>query len=648
MEGKSDLYTFGPFTLDRRAYRLQRGALPVSLSPKLIDLLLFLVERPSALVTKEDLVRALWPDVAVTDNALSQAVSELRQALGDDPAKPTYIQTIARRGYRFVCRVTPVQPTPDGVGRPSTKPAPAEVRVAPDSSIAVVSFENMTRGEDVAWLMTGIAETVTNDLRGLQAFRVIERARVMEASRQGDGSLAAIGRGVGADLVVVGSYQVAADHLRITARIVDVRTGETVAHAKGDGVLAEVFSLQDGIVTQFAEQLGVSPPAGSVGRSRARETTSLEAYRAFTEGRLRLEALDGDLVPPAILDFERAIELDPGYALAYVGLANAQLWSYEMSRARNRPDADSLARGIDFARRAIELDRDQAEPHATLSFLLVRAGRSEEALAEARRAAALEPGYWPNQFRLGYAAWGEERLRALSRAIDLYPEFAFAHFGIAMVHIARSALESAEQVLRQGVVVQDRQAGRRQRFPGQGLHWLLGLTRLARGDVNEAVIEFERELAFGGSQLYSAEFAMDSYDGCGFALLRKGEAASAAAMFRRALELYADHARSRFGLARALRSQGLQAEATAELARAAGAVDDLRSGGRESEAAIATAFDHVLHDRLEEATTALARLAAQAPPGFVGWTIPIEPLFEPLHRLPSFQEVLATLSRRAR
>src|SRR5918994_5021825 len=103
-------FRFGPFTLDTGAYRLLRSGEPVSLSPKIIDLLHHLVGRPSTLVTKDELFKVLWPDVAVTDNALTQAVSELRQALGDDPSKPTYIQTVARRGYRFIATVETLAP----------------------------------------------------------------------------------------------------------------------------------------------------------------------------------------------------------------------------------------------------------------------------------------------------------------------------------------------------------------------------------------------------------------------------------------------------------------------------------------------------------------------------------------------------------
>src|SRR4051812_12159426 len=95
-------YRFGPFVLDAASYRLLRDGTVLALSPKAIDLLLYLVARPSSLVAKQELLSALWPGVAVTENALTQAVSDLRQALGDDPSHSTYLQTVTRRGYRFI------------------------------------------------------------------------------------------------------------------------------------------------------------------------------------------------------------------------------------------------------------------------------------------------------------------------------------------------------------------------------------------------------------------------------------------------------------------------------------------------------------------------------------------------------------------
>ena len=106
------LYRFGPFTLDAGSFTLHRGDSAVPLPPKLVDLLGYLVARPSMLVSKEELFESLWPDVVVTENALTQAVSDLRQALGDDRSRPTYIQTVAKRGYRFVAPVEAADPEP--------------------------------------------------------------------------------------------------------------------------------------------------------------------------------------------------------------------------------------------------------------------------------------------------------------------------------------------------------------------------------------------------------------------------------------------------------------------------------------------------------------------------------------------------------
>jgi DNA-binding winged helix-turn-helix (wHTH) protein/Tfp pilus assembly protein PilF len=633
-------YRFGAFLLDATSYRLQRDGEIVSLSPKIIDLLLYFVARPSALVTKEELFKALWPDVAVTDNALTQAVSELRQALGDDPANPRFIQTVARRGYRFIATVTSDLPaTMQAEPRSETgRPAPA---------VAVFDFSNVSGDREFGWLASGIAETVTNDLRAASALRVIDRVRVVEAVGRVGAALAPLRSDLHIDLAVVGSFQRAGDRLRITARVVDAATGEALADAKADGLLASVFELQDRIVAQLAEALGTRAPETGTRRVQ-HETSSLEAYRAFTEGRVRLEALDASLVPQAIADFERAVALDPQYAAAHVGLANARFWEYELSRARNQPDAALLARAIDHVRRAIELDRDLAEAHATLAFLLVSAGRAAEALAEARRAVSIEPGYWGNQFRLAHAAWGEERLQALARAVELYPDFPFAHFEAAMVHIARNALDRAESVLREGTIVQDRQANLKQRYPAKGLHWLLGLVRLARGDADEARLEFQREIESGAWQLYAAEFAMNAYDGAGFAELRSGDARGAARSFERALELFPDHARSLVGFGAALAAAGQSDGAANAFGRAEQAIAALRRGRRGGEATLAEAFLHCVNGRADKAIACLTDLLDRPELPFAGWTIPVEPLFEPLGATDSFQRVLARLAERAR
>lgn len=496
-------FSFGPFTLDAASYRLRRGTEEVPLSPKLLDLLLHLIKRPGTLVTKEELFEAIWPDVNVTENALTRAISEVRQALGDDPGSPAYIQTVARRGYRFIGTVT---------------------------------------------------------------------------------------------------------------------TDAVVEPAAGAGAPPQ--------------------PSHAAAAGRPRETPSLEASRQSMEGRLQIESLSAASVPAAIEHFERAIAADPQYAMAHVGLAHARFWRYELTREHNEPDTALLAAAIGDARRAIELDQHLAEAHATLAFLLVSAARFAEAQRAAARAVELEPGYWGHYFRLGHASWAEARLQALGSALERYPDFAFAHFEIAMVWIARSRLEQAEAVLREGLVVFERQVGRRERFPANGLHWMLGLVRLARSDAEEAARHLQAEIATGGDRLYAREFEIASLNALGALALGAGARDTAAGRYRAALAIDAQHARTRVGLALATGDAG-------DLARAREAVERLARGPRLQETTLLRAMLLAHAGQPAEGLERLSRLVRDAPAGLTGWTIPIEPLLAPIRSLPAYRELAMVLAARA-
>jgi DNA-binding winged helix-turn-helix (wHTH) protein/Flp pilus assembly protein TadD len=615
----------------------------VELTPKLLDLLLHLLDHSGALVTKEQLLDALWPGANVTDNALAQAVSELRQALGDDAGTPQFIKTVARRGYRFIAPVAPVDSaSAERAQTPAARPANAT-----EQAIAVMDFSNVTGEPDSAWLSAGIAETVTGDLRALSRFRVVDRGRVMDTTRRTNGTLQEISADLDAPLAVVGSYQRNGDRIRITARIVNVRSGEALADAKVDGFLADIFDLQDRVVAQFSKELGIA--SDFIARSGGpRETPSLEAYRAFTEGWLQLEALDIRQTPQAVANFERAITVDPRYALAYTGLASAQLAAYEETRSGNAPAHELLKRAIGHARRAVMLDDTLAEAHATLAFVLVSAWETQEAVQCARRAVALEPTNWRHFFRLGHAAWGEERLRAAANTLALYPDFAFAHFQTAMVHVARGHLREAETVLRQGAAVQDRQIGRGDRYPALGLHWLLGFVRLAQDDVEEALREFDREQQLAlPHRLYGGEYETSSICGRGAGLLRVGRFEEAAECFRRALGLCPEHAQSSLGLSVALRASGSREAADAAWRRARTALDTL-AVTRPIEAALVHAQVLAVEGKPDEADAVLCKALDAAPPGFAAWTLPIEPLLLQVAGTEAFAGALLRLSERAR
>lgn len=612
------IYHFGPFVVDRSAYRVTRDGVAIDLTPKLLDLLLHLLDHAGTLVTKEALLDALWPGANVTDNALAQAVSELRQALGDEAAAPQYIKTIARRGYRFVGSIAAAA---DDTPARSSPVAPADVR-----AIAVLDFTNVSGDADAAWLSAGIAETVSADLRTLGAFRVVDRWRVLEAVRTTGGALQDVAAALHVGLAVIGSFQRNADRVRITARVLDVVSGEAVADAKVDGRLDEVFALQDEVASQFASELGFAGPAAAA--PHRRETSSLEAYRSVMEGWLRIETLDVRELPRAIADFEHAVSIDARYALAYNGLANAEFASYEATRADETPARDLLERAIAHGQQAVRLDDGLAEGHGTLALILVSARETAAAIKAARRAVALEPGNWRHLFRLGHASWGEERLRAGSATLGLYPDFAFAYFQSAMVHVARGQLTEAERVLRHGAAIQDRQTGRGERYPALGLHWLLGLVRLAQDDTREAIEEFDRERALAAAhRLYGREYTMHAHVGHGAALLRTGRRQDAARSFRAALTHYPRHPLPSAGLAVA-EGRGFDADAVSDpLVRA------LTLGAL---------------GRPDEAAALLIEVLDAAPPGFTGWWLPAEPFLSQIVDNAALGDVMKRLAARAR
>ena len=622
-----------------------RGDSVVPLTPKLLDLLLHLLDHAGELVTKEALLDAIWPDANVTDNALTQAISELRQALGDDPSSPRYIKTVARRGYRFIAAVATT--AAEGAAALGTVPRDDKGDSPQPKTIAVFDFTNVTGDGDTSWLSAGVAETVTADLRSLGDFRVIDCRRVRDAVSRLGSSLDAVARDVHAGLVVVGSFQRQGQRIRITARLVNVVSGEALADAKVDGPIDTIFELQDRIVVQLASEMGLKIQQTGGSRIGARETESLDAFRAFTEGWLHLESLSVDELQQAVIDFEHAVTLDHRYALAHTGLASAKYALYETTRSENEPAADLLRAALEHARHAVALDDGLAEAHAALALILVSDWETVEAVSEARHAVALEPTNWRHYFRLGHASWGDARLRAAETTLGHYPGFAFAHFQMAMLHVARGHLERAEAILGEGSVVQDRQRGRRERYPALGLHWLRALIRLAADDVPGALERFDDELALADvGRLYGREYTMLARHGRGMALIRAGRLDEAAHELGLALALYPGHVQSHLAMALLHLRRSAPELAEAALARA-DAVSPVLDRSRPVEAAVVRAARHVAAGRLSDASQTLAAMLKGAPPGFAGWAIPVEPLFRDLVQDQSFTAVSELLAARA-
>ncbi|HJU42966.1 MAG TPA: winged helix-turn-helix domain-containing protein [Vicinamibacterales bacterium] len=347
----------------------------------------------------------------------------------------------------------------------------------------------------------------------------------------------------------------------------------------------------------------------------------LAPHRALLDGRAALETLERDQIRRGREVFTQMVALTPDAAPAHVGLANACVLQFEMTRADEHPDIAALKLAAQHAYEACRLDTEHAEGWSTLSFILERVGTHTDAIAAARRAIALEPDNWRHHFRLASIAWGEERLRAARRTLALLPGFALAHWLAASVLVARNMLDEAARDLDTGIGGGSHES----RFSGVALHWLRGLIHLAKRDETTAMTHFERELEHESSgHLYARECCANTWYAIGTLHQRRGRAADAERAFDKALERVPKHALARFGRS--------------------GQIPENCSG---LDRAFCTAVGLVRTGSYESAAQIIEQALAAAPPSNAGWLLPVEPFLNVHSAAAAWEPALTRLSKRA-
>ena len=388
--------------------------------------------------------------------------------------------------------------------------------------------------------------------------------------------------------------------------------------------------------------------SATVTRSARRESDEhldalLAPHRAWLEGKAALETLEREGVSAAHEAFERALRLAPDFAPPHIGLANAHVFRFESTRSDSSPDTRALAAAVHHAREACRIDPGLAEAWATLGFVLNRVGLVEDAIAAARRSVALEPDNWRHQLRLGFVAWGEERLRAASRALALLPGLGLAHFLAATVYVARQSFTAAARQLDAGAAAQDEQRSGRSRFNAVGLHWLRGLVLLRDGDERAARESFERELSFeSAGHLYASECCAHTHYAFGALALKEGDRAGALAAFDRALALASGHVMPLAGK-HALLAAGSGASSPELDSR----LDTLRAQGRALDAAIAASVQDALNGDHRRAAFTVQQAMTDTPAGPQGWLLPVDPLLNVASDPEAWAGALGVLRTRA-
>ncbi|HXJ38775.1 MAG TPA: winged helix-turn-helix domain-containing protein, partial [Bryobacteraceae bacterium] len=292
---------FGVFEFDLRSGELHKQGRKIRLEGQPVQVLVKLLGRPGELVSREELQKQLWPsDTYVNfEQSLNAAVKRLRQALGDSPVNPRFVETLARRGYRFIA---PVSGIAEGA-QVATSPA-ATVR-----SLAVLPFGNTEADPETEYLAEGITESIINYLSPLPIMRVMSRSTVF---RYKDKSLdpRSVGRKLNVDAVLLGRVLQRGDTLLVVAELVDVKNGWQLWGEQYNRKMVDIFAVEEGIAREISEKLRLRLTGEDRNRLAKRHTQSSEAYQDYLRGRYHWNRLSEEGLKKGIEYFERAIQRD--------------------------------------------------------------------------------------------------------------------------------------------------------------------------------------------------------------------------------------------------------------------------------------------------------------------------------------------------
>jgi adenylate cyclase len=481
---------FGRFTLDPNKASLCSEASELPLRPKVFNVLLYLAHHPGRIVTKDELIEAVWPGIFVTDNSLVQCISDIRAALEDD--SQAILKTVARRGYLFAAPVdeieqAPIQPRsgtadarredrasgnsdaglvaglPTAVGanfwqrswawlaagatvvvavwvsvhmwfaRPAVDAevaAPSGSAAVPEVTpnarrlpIAVLPFVTLGAPSSEDYFADGLTEDIISALRRFAELSVLSPNTVSpykgKALRPED-----IGRDLKVRYFVEGTVRRTPERVRIAVRLTDASLGTLLWADQYDAEPGGIFTIQDNITRHITGALAVGLTNVEQARAAAKPPSSLEAYDLVLRGRDLMSRLTRSANSNARTMFERAAELDPNYAAAYVGLGRVDLIAVALGWT---PDpAGALQRAESFARKAISIDEFNPAAHVLLGRAYSRLGEYDRALEALRRAMALNPSDPDSYAGLGdsllWAGDLEAAITALEMAVQLDPK----------------------------------------------------------------------------------------------------------------------------------------------------------------------------------------------------------------------------------
>jgi DNA-binding winged helix-turn-helix (wHTH) protein/TolB-like protein/Tfp pilus assembly protein PilF len=475
----SKLYEFEDFRLDAARRLVTRLDQPLRLNSKAFETLLTLVRNRSRIVSKDELMQVLWPNTFVEEVNLAQNISAVRKALGETPGENRYIATIPGKGYQFVCAVreaanardevvvarrtrteTVVEETETDVeeqtpARGGTRLLPSPARsvrgrwvawataigilllaaglgywfgfrrgdngaASSAHSVGVLPFQPLVAGSDDEHLGLGIADAVITRLSNVRRLIVRPTDVVIRYSDPGVDPLKAA-RELGVDTVLTGKLQKSGDRVRVTVQFIRVRDGRALWAETFDDTYKGIFSVEDSISEKVAKALAIKLADSEKLQLQRHYTENMDAYRNYLMGRYEEFTFTREGMNKAIDYFNRAIGDDPGYALAYAGLADA--WTTASDWLL--PPREALPKADAAARKALSFDDQLAEAHGALAHALLHEWKLDESSQEFHTALALNPSnvstYFAYAEYLGSTGKVDEAIAEMKKALTIDP-----------------------------------------------------------------------------------------------------------------------------------------------------------------------------------------------------------------------------------
>ena len=495
MSENNKLFSFDDVAVDCENFQVRKAGVAVTLTPRAFDVLRVLLRQPGRVVDKGELFAQVWGETHVTDNALTKIIKELRHSLHDDAHAPRYIETVPKRGYRFIGEVTEQSHEPSGVmtatsprsragfwglsiavlmgifllawftfRQKNTVPATQQIR-----SLAVLPLKAVNvDGRDES-LEMGMAETLITRLSNLRQVVVRPMSAVRKYSDPQQDAIKA-GREVQADAVLDGSIQKVDGRVRVTMRLIDVRDGRVVWSENFDENFTDIFKVQDSITERITTALTLQLSRQEKEQLAKHYTDNPEAYHSYLRGQLTWHSRRQNWIEQSLEHYQQALQKDPNFALAHIGVADCYIMMSGHRRI-SMPEAEKQARPSILM--ALKIDNNLAQAHNALAELkyqyeydwtgaqsefkkaielnpnvawirqahgwfLMSLGRFDEATAEMEMARQLDPSSLTINVGRGrlfyYTRQYDQAMKQFQNIIAVEPNDASAHFALYSIY----------------------------------------------------------------------------------------------------------------------------------------------------------------------------------------------------------------------